>query len=67
MSSVKWTSGYRKQFLYDVIVMVNQLGRPTYFPTLHCCVYISEETQLTFTCSMLTIETLEKSVKYVQS
>ena len=34
MSSVKGTSAYWKQFLYDVLVMVKQLGIPKYFLTL---------------------------------
>ena len=36
MSSVKATSEYWKQFLYDVLAMVKQLGIPTYFLTLPC-------------------------------
>ena len=35
MSSVKGTP-YWKQFLYDVLAMVKQLGIPTYFLTLSC-------------------------------
>ena len=31
------------------------------------CVSLTVDTQLTFTCSKLTIETLKKDVKYVQS
>ena len=37
MSSAKGASAYWKQFLYDVLTMVNkQLGIPTYFLTLSC-------------------------------
>ena len=36
MSSVKGTPACQKQFLYDVLAMVNQLGIPTYFLTLSC-------------------------------
>ena len=36
MSSVKGTIAYWKQFLYDVLAMVKQLGIPTYFLTLSC-------------------------------
>ena len=36
MNSVKGTPPYWKQFLYDVLVMVKQLGIPTYFLTLSC-------------------------------
>ena len=36
MSSVKGTPEYWKQFLYDVLAMVKQLGIPTYFLTLSC-------------------------------
>ena len=36
MSSVKGTPAHWKQFLYDVLVMVKQLGIPTYFLTLSC-------------------------------
>ena len=36
MSSVKGTSAYWKQFLYDVLDMVKQLGTPKYFLTLSC-------------------------------
>ena len=36
MSSVKGTLAYWKQFLYDVLVMVKELGIPTYFLTLSC-------------------------------
>ena len=36
MSSVKGTPAYWKQFLYDVLAMVKQLGIPTYFLTLSC-------------------------------
>ena len=31
MSSVKGTPSYWKQFLYDVLAMVKQLGIPTFF------------------------------------
>ena len=31
MSSVKGTSEHWKQFLYDVLIIVKQLGMPTYF------------------------------------
>ena len=34
ISSVKGTPAYWKQFLYDVLAMVKQLGIPTYFLTL---------------------------------
>ena len=34
MSSVKGVPTYWKQFLYDVLAMVKQLGIPTYFLTL---------------------------------
>ena len=34
MNSVKGTPAYWKQFLYDVVAMVKQLGIPTYFLTL---------------------------------
>ena len=34
MSSVKGTPAYWKQFLYDAVAMVKQLGIPTYFLTL---------------------------------
>ena len=36
MSSVKGTPAYWKQFLFDVLAMVKQLGIPTYFLTLSC-------------------------------
>ena len=36
MSSVKGKPTYWKQFLYDVMAMVKQLGIPTYFLTLSC-------------------------------
>ena len=36
MSSVKGTPAYWKQFVYDVLAMVKQLGIPTYFLTLSC-------------------------------
>ena len=36
MSSVKGTSAYWKQFLYDVLDMVKQLGTPKYFLTFSC-------------------------------
>ena len=36
MSSVKGTPSYWKQFLYDVLAMVKQLGIPTFFLTLSC-------------------------------
>ena len=36
MSSVKETPAYWKQFVYDVLAMVKQLGIPTYFLTLSC-------------------------------
>ena len=36
MSSVKGTPEYWKQFLYDVLAIVKQLGIPTYFLTLSC-------------------------------
>ena len=36
LSSVKGTPAYWKQFLYDVLAMVKQLGIPTYFLTLSC-------------------------------
>ena len=36
MSSFKGTPAHWKQFLYDVLVMVRQLGIPTYFLTLSC-------------------------------
>ena len=32
-----------------------------------CSKFLKEDTHLTFTCSKLTIETLEQGVKYVQS
>ena len=36
MSSVKGTPAYWKQFLYEVLAMVKQLGIPTFFLTLSC-------------------------------
>ena len=36
MSQVKGTPAYWKQFLFDVLAMVKQLGIPTYFLTLSC-------------------------------
>ena len=36
MSSVKRTPAYWKQFLYNILAMVKQLGIPTYFLTLPC-------------------------------
>ena len=36
MSSVRGTPAYWKQFLYDVLAMVKQLGILTYFLTLSC-------------------------------
>ena len=36
MKSVKGTPAYWKQFLYDVLAMVRQLGLPTLFFTLSC-------------------------------
>ena len=36
MSLVKGTPAYWKQFLYDVLAMVKQLGIPTFFLTLSC-------------------------------
>ena len=36
MSSVKGATAYSKQFLYDVLIMVKQLGIRTYFLTLSC-------------------------------
>ena len=36
MSSVKGTLSYWKQFLYDVLAMVKQLGIPTFFLRLSC-------------------------------
>ena len=43
MSSVKGTPAYWKQFLYDVLAIVKQLGIPTYFLTLSCADLRSEE------------------------
>ena len=43
MSSVKGTSACRKQFLYDVLAMVKQLGIPTYFLTMPRADLRSEE------------------------
>ena len=34
MNGTKGTPAYWKKFLFDVLVMVKQLGRPTYFMTL---------------------------------
>ena len=36
MSSVKITPAYWKQFLYDVLSMIKQLGIPTYSLALSC-------------------------------
>ena len=36
MNSVKGTPAYWKNFLYDVLAMVKQLGLPTFFLTLSC-------------------------------
>ena len=36
LSSVKGTPTYWKQFLYDVLAIIKQLGIPTYFLTLPC-------------------------------
>ena len=36
MSSVKGTPAYWKQFLYDILAMVKQLGIPTYLMRLSC-------------------------------
>ena len=36
MSSVKGKLAYCKQFLYDALAMVKQLGIPKYFLTLSC-------------------------------
>ena len=36
MRSVKRTPAYWKYFLYDLLVMVKQLGIPTYYLTLSC-------------------------------
>ena len=36
MKSVKGTPAYWKNFLYDVLAMVKQLGLPTFFLTLSC-------------------------------
>ena len=36
MSSVKDTPAYWKQFLFEVLAMVKQLGIPIYFLTLSC-------------------------------
>ena len=36
MSLVRGTPAYWKEFLYDVLAMVKQLGIPTYFLTLSC-------------------------------
>ena len=36
MSSVKGTPAYWKQFLYDVVVMIKQLGIPTHFLAFSC-------------------------------
>ena len=36
MNSVKETPTYWKQFLYDTVAMVKQIGIPTNFPTLSC-------------------------------
>ena len=36
MSSLKVTPTYWKQFLFEVLAMVKQLGIPTYFLTLSC-------------------------------
>ena len=36
LSEVKGSPAYWKQFLYDVLAMVRQLGLPTYFLTLSC-------------------------------
>ena len=36
MKAVKGTPAYWKQFLYDVLAMVKQLGLPTFFLTLSC-------------------------------
>ena len=36
MSSVKGTLAHWKQFLFDVLAMVKQLGIPTHFLTLSC-------------------------------
>ena len=43
MSSTKVTSSYWKQFLYDLLAMVRQLGIPTYFMTLSCAELRCEE------------------------
>ena len=37
MSSVKGTPAYWKQFLYDALTMVKQLGIPTYFSEIVMC------------------------------
>ena len=36
MSSVKRTPAYWKQFLHEVLAMMKQLGKPTYFLNLSC-------------------------------
>ena len=43
MSSVKGTPAFWKQFLYDLLAMVKQLGMPTYFLTLSCAEFRWEE------------------------
>ena len=49
----------------SVVSVVNRCNRKRYS---HCVKIATRlNTQITFTCSKLTIETLEKGVKYVQS
>ena len=43
MNSVKETPAYWKQFLYDLLAMIKQLGIATYFLTLSCADLRSEE------------------------
>ena len=45
MSSVKETPAYWKQFLYDVLVAIQQLGMLTYFLTFSCASLRWEELQ----------------------
>ena len=48
LSSVKGTPAYCKQFLFEVLAMVKQLGIPTYFLKLSCADLIWNELSKAF-------------------
>ena len=55
------TTGYRQLIYFDGFWCVKHKKHETFISN------VFRSSQLTFTCSKLTTETLEKGVKYVQS